>query len=74
MTSPWQPISTAPKDGTWILARVWVARYPRDRYSTRKTAWNKTSHLPIWGWVHGRDVEQLDLWHPTEWRPIKEKK
>lgn len=64
--SPWQPISTAPKDGTWFLGRVYLASaYPRGRYCTRSTQWSKLAC----GWA-----DRYGLWRPTEWRPIKEKK
>lgn len=57
----WQDISSAPRDGTHFTGRK----------GTRKlrTWWGKTSHVPLYGWCHGRDVENIDLWQPTHWKP-----
>lgn len=68
----WSPIASAPKDGSRIKARVeyihHVGKY-RNVYRWRvlTTWWGKTSHIPIYGWCHGRDVEDIDLWEPTQW-------
>jgi len=74
----WQPIETAPKDGTRILGRCVYAAGLTDRApmgklcrTTRKTFWGKTSHVPLYGWNYGRDVENLNLWEPTHWKPIE---
>ena len=68
----WQPIETAPQDGTRILGRhTYADRYTgKLRYYTRKTFWGKTSHIPLYGWNWGRDVEDLNLWEPNYWKPI----
>lgn len=60
----WQPIETAPKDGSWFVGR--------HGYLERATQWGKTSHVPLYGWCHvtawnGGDPE-YDLWEPLEWR------
>jgi len=70
--SPWQPIETAPKDGTRFTGRrTSVARYTgKLLYQKRKTWFGKTSHIPLYGWCHGRDPENIDLWQPTHWKPI----
>lgn len=77
----WQAIETAPKDGTRFLAQgsyigcagafgeVAGERY----YLRRKTWWGKTSHVPLYGWCHGR-AENVDLWEPTKWRSAAEGK
>jgi hypothetical protein len=73
--SEWQPIETAPKDGTRIIGRLSYANPRRNwklSYTTRKTFWGKTSHVPIYGWNHGRDPEDMGLWSPTQWKPIKD--
>lgn len=68
----WQPIGTAPKDGTRVLGRLTYAdRYTGIlRYHKRKTFWGKTSHIPLYGWNWGQDVENLCLWDPEHWKPI----
>jgi hypothetical protein len=58
----WQPIETAPKDGTRFIG--WM----RAENKKRITWYGKASHVPIYGWCHGRDVEDIDMWNPTYWR------
>ena len=68
----WSPIASAPKDGTRFKARGKYSRFV-DRYKTTSrrrvliTWWGKASHVPLYGWCHGRDIEDIDLWEPTEW-------
>lgn len=60
----WQDISTAPKDGTWFLGG-------HNKSAVLAITWfGKTSHVPIYGWCHGEDGEDIDLWQPTHWRPL----
>lgn len=61
VTTPWQDIATAPKDGTRFTGKL--------RNTRRRTWYGKVSHVPIYGWCHGRDVENIDLWRPTHWLP-----
>jgi hypothetical protein len=70
----WQPIETAPKDGTrFIGRRSYADRYTGAlRYEKRRTWFGKTSHIPLYGWCHGRDVENIDLWQTTHWKPLAE--
>ena len=73
----WQPISTAPKDGTRIIAKrtevgsAFDARRLAGKLYTmkRKTWWGKTSHLKLFGWCYGRYPENVELWLPTHWIP-----
>jgi hypothetical protein len=69
----WQPIENAPRDGTRIRGRrSWADRWTgKLKYEKRLTYWGKTSHVPLYGWVFGRDVEDLDLWQPTHWRSVE---
>jgi hypothetical protein len=65
-TRGWRPIASAPKDGTAITAR----RSPKDvGCRGRKTWWGKASHVPLYGWCIGTDMEDIDLWRPDEWKP-----
>lgn len=62
----WQPIETAPRDGTDII--VW------DGEVRTVTLWGKVSHVPIFGFlgVWGSDIEDVDLMNPqpTHWMPM----
>ena len=67
----WQPIETAPRDGTRIMARGPAGNVIRPQVR-RQTWWGKTSHVPLYGWCwmrHAQDFENVDLWNPTHWRP-----
>ena len=73
----WKPIETAPKDGTRFIGRSsyvvttgMLGPLGKLRYLKRKTWFGKTSHVPLYGWCHGRDVEDIDLWNPTHWMPL----
>lgn len=71
----WQPIATAPQDGTAFVGR-YVCADPHTgvlRYTKRLTWWGKTSHVPLTGWCWRRrgDVENTDLWEPTTWLPLE---
>lgn len=37
----------------------------QDTGELRLTWWGKTSHAPLYGWCHGDDPEDIDLWSPT---------
>lgn len=67
----WQPIETAPRDGKLFIGRKSYAnRYTgRLQYQKRRTWFGKTSHVPLYGWCHGKP-EDVDLWEPTHWRPL----
>lgn len=64
--SDWQPIKTAPRDGTDII--VW------DGEVRTVTTWGKVSHVPIYGFlrVWGYDIEDVDLMDPQPvlWQPF----
>lgn len=68
----WMPIETAPKDGVRVIGAEmyihhWGRHKPIYRRRMRVTWWGKTSHVPLYGWCHGR-VEDVDLWQPTQWK------
>lgn len=56
----WKRIDSAPKDGTSFKAKLGSLQ--------RVTWWGKTSHVPLYGWCHGR-AEDVELWQPSHWRP-----
>jgi hypothetical protein len=62
----WQPIETAPKDGTDVM--VW------DGEVRTLSTWGKTAHVPIYGWLQiaWADPEDADLMYPqpTHWMPL----
>lgn len=72
--SKWRSIETAPVDGTVILGRrAYAERYTGKLwYEQHKTRWCKTSHVPLYGWNYGRDVENMNLWEPTHWMPLEQ--
>ena len=74
--SAWQPIATAPKDGTPILGRTsWLRSLP-DSYDYAVVQWctryGTPTNKPNGRWilmVSGADVKE-SCWHPDEWAPI----
>lgn len=63
--SEWQPIETAPKDGTRILAT--------GDGTTVVTLWGKANHVPLYSWLLldvPYDPEDYDFWKPTHWQPL----
>lgn len=61
----WQPIETAPKDGTRLIG--FVDGLVRFIYH------GKTSHVPIYGWNLGdQGAEDCELCKPSHWMPLPE--
>lgn len=70
----WQPIETAPKDGSIILlyrptAAKWAVIAPG--------AWNDDHYAkhprPYWeGWLKIGSVSEYRYWTPTHWMPLPE--
>lgn len=63
----WQPIETAPKDGTRIHA--WNGDYQTTIYWYRAP---KPPYQPGWAQVQGLRDEFYDdgMWNPTHWMPL----
>jgi hypothetical protein len=72
--SKWQPIETAPKDGTWFIGRQTYADTHTGvlKYRKWRTQWGKTSHVPLYGWCrhYPPTSQDFDLWTPTHWMPL----
>ena len=59
----WRDISSAPKDGTRVLAVV--------DGDVRVVSWGKTSHVPIYGFcLADQGPEDFDICDPTHWMPL----
>lgn len=65
----WSLISSAPRDGTRFIGRKTLGAPGKLRYLKRVTSYGKTSHVPLYGFCHGKG-EDFDLWEPTHWRPL----
>ena len=66
----WHRMDTAPRDGTRFVAYgMGLDKNGRMRRRVRMTWWGKVSHVPLYGWCWGRDVEDISTWQPTTWRP-----
>lgn len=67
----WQPIETAPMDGTWILAII-EGDHPvhREPYTPIVVKWDSNS------WsdeiVNEYGEQNLSNWSPTHWMPLPE--
>lgn len=62
--SKWLLIESAPQNGSCFFGK---------KNGRKLVTWfGKTSHIPLWGWCHGTDPENIDLWQPTHWAPYKD--
>ena len=75
----WQPIETAPRDGTHILG--WNAEYGQretnmGRYgkgSPGFAAWEKGDGPLNYGWVWDEPIHNWGCtWKPTHWLPLQQ--
>jgi hypothetical protein len=71
MVERWQPIETAPKDGTLILAwftwlhgRVCICSWNTDRYAKRPRPYWSTLDERVFGISRAREGQ------PTHWMPL----
>lgn len=77
--SEWQPIETAPKDGSWILAINNRGNQAVIIWSHSAPHWTERSDAPRGGWIHPfSDGIQSTFWNggcgsvPTHWMPLPE--
>jgi hypothetical protein len=69
-TDHWQPIATAPRDGTMILLawfdddRVVIGCWRQFKTKSARSGWIGSSNSGAWGLVNGRD--------PSHWRALPE--
>jgi hypothetical protein len=79
MFGQWQPIATAPKDGTDIIVCVWIATVPivnsgyyDDGELFSGTGFNSKEALEgWWAWRSSVGSEKLDdIMTPTHWMPL----
>lgn len=63
----WQPMVTAPRDGTEILG----VSAEGIRCVVR---WCKYNHIPLYGWVRQVELygEEVDGFDPVKWMPLPE--
>ena len=68
MNMDWQPIDTAPKDGTSILVFIPDAVAPfGDQIDIVRYGSDGASGL---AWCHARCVDGLESGNPTHWMPL----
>lgn len=69
----WQPIDTAPKDGTWVFVACASRRPDEDSYPAAVARWGK-GYSDSGAWVEQWCVDgnvDLGWWpDPTHWMPI----
>lgn len=78
--SPWQPIDTAPKDGTKILiwdgkgqfAAWWDPTFEDDAAKNEACDWEKSHYIGAWtdGCVLSFGYEETYSYEPTHWMPL----
>ena len=66
----WQPIETAPKDGTWFLG--WRnGYYEQDRVQVFR--WHEATLPQDSGWMNAPDNHEHGFdYEPTHWMPLPE--
>ena len=67
--SKWQPIETAPKDGTYIAAYEWRGSLDYPEMEQIYTAWYAPSHSTPGYWLQYNGTTLLKA-HPTHWMPL----
>ena len=60
----WQPIETAPKDGTWILVIIAGEHPDGYPYIPACAQWRDG------GWFETNDTEPAEDWPLTHWMPL----
>lgn len=63
----WQPIETAPKDGSRFLAAEWDGQ----GWIIGPCLWCKTPHVPLYGFHFTEgDPENWEIANPSAWQPL----
>jgi hypothetical protein len=63
----WEPIETAPKDGTHVLVYARLGHNGKVRRSRHGCFVNVAHFEPSWGWLTSPSDYQIK---PTHWRPL----
>jgi hypothetical protein len=63
----WQPIETAPRDGTHVVVHARLGHNGKVRRSRRGCFVNVAHFEPSWGWLTSPSDYQIK---PTHWRPL----
>lgn len=66
----WQPIETAPQDGTWLLA-IMAGTHPdlQAPYTPAVVRWLNDDDFV--GWTMDDEVDgTMRFWKPTHWMPL----
>jgi Protein of unknown function (DUF551) len=67
----WQPIETAPKDGTQVLG--WLPESEEHSATMEIVFYGKHNHVPLYGWLYRGDRigrEEVEGCQPTHWMPL----
>jgi hypothetical protein len=64
--SEWQPIVTAPMDGTWVMLYEPCAEFPTKDFTHWLAMWSETERM----WMDQDDAQVVRA--PTHWMPLPE--
>ena len=58
----WQPIETAPKDGTWVIVQAGDGHPSTARWNTGSEKWENAANM--------LGYERYDYWPLDKWMPL----